>query len=236
MKSSQVAGLTAGWLTVALSMAAIGSASVSRVGVDNAESQPQVTVTRTIAVEKVDKAVPTPIAATDIAAAITAPTQVSAASLGQYAKPVTTTRTSVPTSAQTPPASPPITSATTPSDVPGSGSGSGTPGDTPASPPPIVTVPKPTPSPTKDPSEGHGSAPGSPGASPSFGVWRHAQGVIWAGCAGQVLTFLDARPSYGYTVTQRTSPVRAAVTFSGPTTASVRINCTFGQPSFDTTR
>ncbi len=50
VRHSQVAGLAVGWLTVALSMAAIGSAAVSRVGMGTAEALVQVTVTKSVTV------------------------------------------------------------------------------------------------------------------------------------------------------------------------------------------
>jgi heme-binding NEAT domain protein len=50
VKHSQVAGLAAGWLTVALSMAAIGTAAVGRVGMGTAEALVQVTVTKSVTV------------------------------------------------------------------------------------------------------------------------------------------------------------------------------------------
>jgi len=46
VKHSQVAGLAVGWLAVALSMAAIGTAAVDRVGMRNAAAQVQVTVAK----------------------------------------------------------------------------------------------------------------------------------------------------------------------------------------------
>ena len=50
MKHSQVAGLAAGWLTVALSMAAIGTAAVGRVGMGTAGAVAQVTVVKSVTV------------------------------------------------------------------------------------------------------------------------------------------------------------------------------------------
>src|SRR5487761_2774286 len=48
VKGSQVAGLAGGWLAIALSMAAIGSVAVGRVGVSSSEAQVQITVTKSV--------------------------------------------------------------------------------------------------------------------------------------------------------------------------------------------
>jgi len=101
VKHSQVAGLAVGWLAVALSMAAIGTAAVDRVGMRNAAAQVQVTVTKsvTVGISTVASA-PSALPSSEPPApsAVKGESGTRPVSLTQYARSVTT-RTTAPTSA-----------------------------------------------------------------------------------------------------------------------------------------
>jgi hypothetical protein len=101
VKHSQVAGLAVGWLGVALSMAAIGTAAVDRVGIRNAAAQVQVTVTKsvTVGISAVASAPSaSPSSEPPAPSAVNGDSGTRTVSLTQYARSVTT-RTTPPTSA-----------------------------------------------------------------------------------------------------------------------------------------
>ena len=101
VKHSQVAGLAVGWLAVALSMAAIGTAAVDRVGMRNAAAQVQVTVTKsvTVGISAVASAPSaSPSSEPPVPSAVNGDSGTRTVSLTQYARSVTT-RTTAPTSA-----------------------------------------------------------------------------------------------------------------------------------------
>ena len=238
VKGPQVAALTVGWLAVALSMAAIGSASVAHVGVGTAESQPRVTVARTVSL---GTSATTPVAAPDIVAALSAPTQpaVVTVAVAQDAKPVTHVRTtSAPTAAQTSSALPQVAPTTSPVTVSvgtvptvGVTTPSGTTTLTPSTP----ASTKPGKGSTVKHSSGGKATTTSASATvqaASFSAWRQTAGAIWAGCQGPTLTYVDPKPSDGYGATQRASWIHTSITFEGPTRVSVRVGCSDGKPSF----
>ena len=237
MKGSQVAGLTAGWLAVALSMAAIGTASVGRVGVDTAGPRAQVTVTKTVLV---GDSASTSVAATDIAVVTSASTQPVAATVtaAQYVKPITPARTAAAaaktsSALQTPPrsASPgPPTLGVPIVSAPVVGStivGVERPGDEDTA---STWLPVPTKGGTKLASGTASTSPATVGVSTS--TWRGAQGAIWAGCKASALTSLDPKPSKGYSVSARSTWLGTTITFVGPTTLSVLVRCSDGKSSF----
>jgi hypothetical protein len=63
-------------------------------------------------------------------------------------------------------------------------------------------------------------------------TWEGPEGAISAGCQGPALAFADPTPSDGYDVSTRTTSFGASITFDGPTTLSVWVNCSDGDPSF----
>jgi hypothetical protein len=103
VKHSQVAGLAAGWLAVALSMAAIGTAAVGHVGVDTSVAQAQATVRKPVTV-----GIPSaPLATTQTPQSHAPAPSVSAsepsmrtAALAQYVKPAAAATTSTSTPAR----------------------------------------------------------------------------------------------------------------------------------------
>lgn len=239
MKGPQVAGLTLGWLAVALSMAALGTASLAHVGVGTGESQPQVTVTRTISVEK---SAPSTVAAPDIAAALSAPAHDNGqpASVVEYVTPFTPSRTTSATPAgTTSSADPQVAPTGSPAPVApvldAPGIGALPPGGTAAATSPSASEPTDdgatAPSGTKTT-----TAPSPTVVAVTLGTWHHKQGTIWAGCRGSSLVSVDATANDGYQATTRTSLALTAVTFVGPTTVSVRVGCTDGTPSFSILR
>jgi hypothetical protein len=101
VKHSQVAGLAVGWLAVALSMAAIGTAAVDRVGMGNAAAQVQATVTKsaTVGISAVASAPSaSPSSEPPAPSAVKGDSGTRTVSLTQSARSVTT-RTTAPTSA-----------------------------------------------------------------------------------------------------------------------------------------
>jgi hypothetical protein len=238
VKRSQVAGLAAGWLAIALSMAAIGAAAVSRVGVDVTESQVQITVARPT--RDVQAAwTPAPAADTFNISPAARP-NVPTVSFAQYTKAVTPARTTVaPVAAKSVVATPAAPSSTVTAApvvaVPNSAVVDTEDGSTTTPPVPSTT---PTTKPGKDSTKHHSSGNTASGSgstavvATSLSVWKEAEGAIRAGCMGTELTFVEAKPSQGYEASQRTSWVRTAVTFKGPTKVSVGVSCSGGEPSF----
>lgn len=247
MKHSQVAGLAVGWLAVALSMAAIGTAAVNRVGMGSAGAQVQVTVTKsvTVGISAVASAPSaSPSSEPPAPSGVKGESGTRTVSLTQYARSAPT-RTTAPT-----PASANVqVSITVPQPTPASSG---------ATVPPVVAVPQsevllpedgtPTTTPTKakltkvtTPNKPTGSKTTTATENPSvvaltFAAWRHPQGAIWAGCTGTKLAFFEPKASDGYTATQRLAWIRSSITFDGPEKLSVFVSCADGLPSFSTVR
>jgi hypothetical protein len=227
-----------GWLAIALSMAAIGAAAVARVGVDVTESQVQITVSRpTRDVQATSTPAP---AANTFGTSLAAPPNVPTVSFAQYAKAVTPARTTAaPVAAKrvvATPAAPSSTVTVAPVvEVPDSAVVDPEGGSTTTPPVPSTT---PTTKPGKDSTKHHQSGntatvSGSGAVvAMSISAWREAEGAIRAGCQGTELTFVEAKPSDGYDAIQRTSWLRTAVAFTGPTKVSVGVSCSGGEPSF----
>ena len=247
MKHSQVAGLAAGWLAVALSMAAIGTAAVNRVGMGTAKAQVQVTVARSVTVG-ISGAVLAPAQAPSSEAAtpsaVKGESGTHTVSLTQYALSAART-TSASANVQVP--------ITVPRSTPASSS---------AAVPPIVAVPgseallpqdgTPTTTLTTTPTKAKPTKVTTPKkstvinaatatADPSvvavtFAAWSGPQGAIRAGCKGTQLAIVEPKPSDGYTVSQRLALVRSSITFDGPEKLSVVVSCEDGLPRFSTMR
>jgi hypothetical protein len=202
VKHSQVAGLAVGWLAVALSMAAIGTAAVDRVGMRNAAAQVQVTVAKsaTVGISAVASAPSASPSSEPSAPSVSASEPgMRTAALAQYVKPAAAPTTSASASARVqvlvtaPQPTPASTSATVTSvvEVPQSEvlvpediSTTTTP--TTATPTKVTATKKPASS--KATTTDQITASGSPEAV-SFSAWHHPQGAIWAGCK-------DGRPSF----------------------------------------
>jgi len=220
-------------------MAAIGSASVARLGGDVAEPRAQITVARSINTGNSDAS---PAPGPDTSMVIAALTQPGfrTVSVAQPAKPVTSARsTAAPVRSKASSATPQPTLAVTVApvvtvpDVIVVGS-EPSPSTTPVTPTPTKTKPGKDHS-TKHPSAGQttGTSGNPVVAAASVATWRQAQGVIRAACEGTTLASVQLKPGEGYEATDRTSPVRGAITFDGPRKLSVRVSCTEGTPSFE---
>jgi hypothetical protein len=241
VRASQVAGIAVGWLAVALSMAAIGSAAVARVGGDVAAPQAQITVMRSIDTGNSD-ASPAPGIDTSMAVAALTQPGFRTVSVATSANPVTQVRTNVAaartkTSSATPQQPLASTATTAPvvavPDVVVVGS-EPTPTATPVASTPSKTKPGKNHSTKNPPGSQATSASGGPVvAAASVATWHRAEGAIRAVCQGTALASVQLKPSGGYESTERTSQVRSAITFDGPSTVSVRVTCADGTPSFE---
>lgn len=238
--------MAVGWLAVALSMAAIGSASVTRIGGFASEPQTQITVMRSIDTGNSDAS---PAPGTDTSMSVATLTQPGprTVSIAAAPKPVTTVRTtaaliSPKTSSATPqPASATTVTAAPVVTVPVVVVGSEpTTVSTPAAATPTPTKTRPGKNnSTKHPyanqsASANQTASTSPVvAAASVATWQGAVGAIKAACQGTALASVQLKASDGYGATQRTSQVRSAITFDGPCTVSVRVTCSDGTPSFE---
>jgi hypothetical protein len=68
----------------------------------------------------------------------------------------------------------------------------------------------------------------------AMSTWESPEGAISAGCQGTALAFADPTPSDGYGVDTQTTWFGASITFDGPTTLTVWVDCSDGHPSFAT--
>jgi hypothetical protein len=245
VRGSQVAGIAVGWLAVALSMAAIGSASVARVGGDVAEPQTQITVWRSITTGNSGASLAPAVDTSRAMAALTQP-GFSTVSVVQSAKPLTSARTpAAPVSSQASSATPQPTPTRSVTAVPVVTAAPlvAVPNDLAVGSEPTTTPVASTPTkskPGKDHSTKYASdsqTTGTPGsavvAAASVATWQQAVGAISAVCQGTGLASVQLSPSEGYEATEHTSPVRDEITFDGPSTLSVRVTCSEGTPSFE---
>ena len=202
MKGSQVAGLVVGWLAVALSMAAIGTAAIDRVGVYNSRVQVQITVTRrvTVGIPSAPPATQTPQAQAPAPSVSASEPTMGTAALAEYVKPVVARTTSAPAGVQVTVTAPHPTaesSATvTPvvevphSEVLVQEDISATTTPTPATPTKVKATKKPDSSKTATTEQitASGSLEGD-----SFSAWRHPHGANSAGCNDGRASFSTAR-------------------------------------------
>jgi hypothetical protein len=243
VKHSQVAGLAAGWLAVALSMAAIGTAAVNRVGMGTAKAQVQVTVARSVTVG-ISGAVLAPAQAPSSEAAtpsaVKGESGTHTVSLTQYALSAartTSASANIPVPITVPLSTPASSSAAVPPVVAVPGSEAllpqdGTPTTTPTKAKPTkVTTPK------KSTVINAATATADPSVvAVTFAAWSGPQGAIRAGCKGTQLAIVEPKPSDGYTASQRLALIRSSITFDGPEKLSVLVSCEDGLPRFSTMR
>jgi hypothetical protein len=243
VKHSQVAGLAAGWLAVALSMAAIGTAAVNRVGMGTAKAQVQVTVARSVTVG-IYGAVLAPAQAPSSEAAtpsaVKGESGTHTVSLTQYALSAartTSASANIPVPITVPLSTPASSSAAVPPVVAVPGSEAllpqdGTPTTTPTKAKPTkVTTPK------KSTVINAATATADPSVvAVTFAAWSGPQGAIRAGCKGTQLAIVEPKPSDGYTASQRLALIRSSITFDGPEKLSVLVSCEDGLPRFSTMR
>lgn len=248
VKHSQVAGLAAGWLTVALSMAAIGTAAVGRVGMGTAEALVQVTVTKSVPVGIYGAGLASagaPSSEPPAPGVVTSESGTRTVSITEYARSAATRTSSASTDVQV--------STTVPQPTPASGG---------VAVPPVVEVPQseellpedgtPTTTPTATPTRAKptkvttpkkptGSKTATATVNPSveavtFAAWSQPQGTVRAGCKGTQLTLVEPKASDGYTASPRLAWIRSLITFDGAEKLSVFVTCEDGLPSFSTVR
>ncbi len=251
MRGSQVFGLAVGWLAVALSMAAIGTASLARVGLSTSGPQAQITVSRSTSAGQSDSVL-APASGDWITISARTQADVGTVSLVELTTPVTPARTTVAAAGS-------MASSAEPQPSP--------PSDTPTAPvvkapvvkaplveAPVVVIPDNDALDTADgvqpmkpattklsqdltpnhPSDGTATKASDSllVATESFSTVRLSEGAIRAGCNETALTFVEPKPSDDYQSTQRTSGSRTSVTFDGPTELTVWVSCSDGKPSF----
>ena len=239
VRSSQVVGLVVGWLAVALSMAAIGTASIARVGVNISDFQTQTAVSiSTSERESASMRAPGTVASV----AIPAPTLPGpqTVSFAQYAGSVTSARTTRTSARPTSPSATPQAASSSSVTVAPVGVlpavvelGSAVPAATatPTIDTPVTT--RPDKGSTKHPFRTTTTSYDSAVAVLAVSTWRSDEGAIRAACQGTSLAFVEPKAGTGYGATERTSWFRTSITFDGATKVSVRVGCSNGTPTFD---
>ena len=229
MKGPHAAALAAGWLAVALSMAALATAAISRVGTETSGAQAQVTITMTATV----RATPGPTApssltqlpgapemtaqsTTEVTAGMEAATQVQATRVRRSS---TVSRMTVTQPFAAPAASTSAPVVLVPTiDVPS------TPTATPTA---TKSTKTPTPSATtKNTTEADGTITAL--------TWAHRQGGIHAGCLGERLAYAEPWATTGYRVEKSYTWIRTAIFFNGSAPLTVLVGCQGGHPTFST--
>jgi hypothetical protein len=246
VKHSQVAGLAAGWLAVALSMAAIGTAAVNRVGMGTATAQVQVTVARSVTVGIYGAVLapaqaPSSEAASPSAVMGESGTRTVSLTLARSAARTTSASADVQVPITVPRSTPASSSAAVPPVVAVPGSEALLPEDGTPTTTPTTTLTKAKPTKVTTPKKSTVINAATATADPSvvavtFAAWSHPQGAIRAGCKGTQLAIVEPKPSDGYTASQRLVLIRSSITFDGPEKLSVLVSCEDGLPRFSTMR
>ncbi len=221
MKGPRAAALIAGWLAVALSMAALATAAISRVGTTNGGAQVQVTVTRTATVPAT---APSPSLVTPQAVPVTTSTPDESASETSTAPVQTVATSSRPAVAELAVVVAPSAPAMSVSAVVAPPAPS-TPTTSPSS---NVTSSKPVPLPAT-------STPTAKSDTVSWLTWRRSQGGVRAGCHGSVVLVADQWAAKGYVVTRHSNWIRTVVVFDGPSPLKVLVDCHDRKPNFSAT-
>ena len=225
MKGPHAAALAAGWLAVALSMAALATAAISRVGTQSSGAQAQVTITMTATVRTTSApAAPSSPAQIPRAAATTAASTIDPPPTTQVGRSSTVSRTIVPPVAIAP--APAASTSRPVVAVPDIGMLL----PSTKTPTPTATTKKPTKTPT--PSATTKNTVEASGSLDSW--WKHHQGRIHAGCRGDKLVYAEAWAASGYRVTKSTTWIRTAIRFDGSSPVTVLVGCHHGHASFST--
>lgn len=213
MKRAEAAAIAAGWLTVALSMAAIGSAAVSHVGAGTASVQVQLTVPAAApaTTQRAVQIAPEPPAAPTIDASEAAALTTSVA--------VPSATVTAPTAAATAkgiaavPPTAPIPTGLVSSAVPTGDNA-------------VLTIADPVAKPSAT----------STATSSTFDSsrWEGPQGTVWARCDGRQILYVGARPADHYEVTKDYSWSHVSVIFDGPDPVTVTVKCYSSVPHFTT--
>jgi len=234
VKGSQVAGLVAGWLAVAMSMAAIGSASVARVGLGASEPQTQITVASSIGTGE-SQPVGSVVGALSLAGPALPQTPLATVSKAQSVAVASAVRkAATPVAAGTPSVTPqpPVVSST------------------PVLPPATIAPTDASAKPAKDPTGRPHKSPWTKPTKETTGsgtkaitseslvvtaasltsIWRTAESTVTAQCTGRSLEALRSTLSSGHTAGMQQVRARTA-TLSGPTRVSVQAAQSAGTPS-----
>lgn len=222
MKGPHAAALAAGWLAVALSMAALATAAISRVGTQSSGAQAQVTITMTATV-RATSAPTAPSSAAQIpsAAAKTAGSTIDTTQTTQLGRSSTVSRTTF-----APPAVIATARAASTSRPAVAVPDIGVLLPSTQTPTPAATTKKPTTSSatSKDTVEASGTA--------SESWWKQRHGRIYADCRGDRLAYAEAWAASGYRVTKSSTWIRTAFLFDGSSPVTVLVGCHDGHATF----
>ncbi|MGV8849785.1 MAG: hypothetical protein ACOH16_09570 [Propionibacteriaceae bacterium] len=229
MKGPHAAALAAGWLAVALSMAALATAAISRVGTQSSGAQAQVTITMTATVRATSARTATSSSAQIPSAAGTAAEPTIDITQAGLSSTVRRTTVAPPAVIATAPAAPTIRPIVTVPSISVLLPSTPTPTPTATTQKPTATRPPKTPTSSatsKDTVEASGTA--------SESWWKQRQGRICADCRSDELAHAEAWAASGYRVTKSSTWIRTAIFFDGASPVTVLVGCHDGHATFST--